>query len=151
MTFNNGTRSTTQYPDGNSFVWFYCIKKLSLLFLILNSTVFILFWGLAPLFWPMGSYSLLSSDVLKNGGRLEFSFVFMLISPTSLANMATMSLFGASTWPSWRHTQTHDLGRYDLKQKNQDALRILRQWSFFVQFYYIWTVFLLFRLLNSTN
>ena len=47
----------------------------------------------------------------------------MLISPTSLANMATMSLFGASTWPSWRHTQTHDLGRYDLKQKNQDALR----------------------------
>ena len=47
----------------------------------------------------------------------------MLISPTSLANMATMSLFGASTWPSWRHMQTHDLGRYDLKQKNQDALR----------------------------
>ena len=47
----------------------------------------------------------------------------MLISPTSLANMATMSLFGASTWSSWRHRQTHNLGRYDLKQKNQDALR----------------------------
>ena len=47
----------------------------------------------------------------------------MLISPTSLVNMATISLFGASTWPSWRYTQTHDLGRYDLKQKNQDALR----------------------------
>ena len=47
----------------------------------------------------------------------------MLRSPTSLANMATMSLFGASTWSSWRHAQTHDLGRYYVKQKNQDALR----------------------------
>ena len=46
----------------------------------------------------------------------------MLISPTSLANMATMPLFGASTWSSWRHTQTHNSGRYALKQTNQDAL-----------------------------
>ena len=45
---------------------------------------------------PIAKFRRLSN----NGGRLEFSFVIMLISPSSHANMAAVSLFGVTTWPS---------------------------------------------------
>ena len=60
------TRHTTQYQDnGHSFVWFYCIKRALLLFPLLNSTNFVLFWT---------QFKLLSKWL-----PTEYSFVLMLI------------------------------------------------------------------------
>ena len=40
------TRYSTQYQDnGHSFVWFYCIKRAFILFLLFNSTNFVVFLG----------------------------------------------------------------------------------------------------------
>ena len=50
-------RYATQYQDkDHSFVRFHWIKKVSLLFLLSNSTDFVLFWGLAPLSCPLKGF-----------------------------------------------------------------------------------------------